>query len=127
MPRRERPLDESDDPLVLFAADLRTLREKAGGPGYRELGRLAHYSAATLSEAAGGRKLPTLAVTLAFVRACQGDETEWESRWRSLAAELAPSLPPTDVDDAPYLGLAAFQPEHADRFANFGPPPTECP
>ncbi|TWP51879.1 hypothetical protein FKR81_13600 [Lentzea tibetensis] len=116
MPRRERPLESSDDPLVLFAADLRALREKAGGPGYRELGRLAHYSAATLSEAAGGRKLPTLAVTLAFVRACDGDADEWESRWRSLAAGLAPSLPPADVDDAPYLGLAAFQPEHADRF-----------
>ncbi|GLZ33540.1 hypothetical protein Lesp02_57280 [Lentzea sp. NBRC 105346] len=115
MPRRERPLDDVDTPLTRFAADLRLLRDKAGGPGYRELGRRAHYSAATLSDAAGGRKLPTLAVTLAYVAACGGDVAEWEARWRDLALELTPPAPP-DLADAPYLGLAAFQAEHADRF-----------
>src|SRR5687768_14187952 len=88
--RRQRPLDGGDTPLLRFARDLRALREKAGSPPYRELSRRAHFSAASLSDAAGGRKLPTLAVTLAYVQACDGDVREWESRWRDLAAELEP-------------------------------------
>src|SRR6187551_2652810 len=73
VPRGERPLDEGDSPLLRFAADLRTLRDQAGGRTYRQLGTRAHYSATTLSDAAGGRKLPSLAVTLAYVQACDGD------------------------------------------------------
>nr|WP_132126505.1 hypothetical protein [Actinocrispum wychmicini] len=77
----------------------------------------AHYSASTLSEAAAGRSLPSLEVTLAYVRACGGDPAEWEDRWRQIAAELAP--PDTeDQDDsaAPYLGLSTFGTEDAHRF-----------
>ncbi|WP_170217283.1 helix-turn-helix domain-containing protein [Kutzneria buriramensis] len=101
-----------------FAARLRKLREQAGSPGYRELARRAHYSATTLSDAAGGRKLPSLAVTLAYVAACDGDRAEWEAYWRAAAAELAPAEV-TDINGevrAPYVGLASFQPEDADRF-----------
>ncbi|HEX6340761.1 hypothetical protein [Umezawaea sp.] len=115
MPRRERPLDEGDTALLRFARDLRLLREKAGRPTYRQLSGLAHYSEAALSLAAGGRKLPSLAVALAYVRACGGPVEEWEKRWHEVAAEVEP--PPRDeVGDAPYVGLAAFQPEDADRF-----------
>ena len=64
MPRNERPLDPGDTPLLRFAAELRRLRESVGSPVYRELSVKAHYSVAVLSEAAGGRKLPSLAVTL---------------------------------------------------------------
>ncbi|MGW1055789.1 nSTAND1 domain-containing NTPase [Streptomyces sp. NPDC002521] len=103
-----------------MAADLRTLRVKAGSPPYRELGRRAHYSAGTLSDAASGRRLPSLQVTLAYVRACDGDTEEWERRWYALAGELAdqsaPDQHPTDDTPPPYVGLAAFQPEDADRF-----------
>ncbi|MFE2607772.1 WD40 repeat domain-containing protein [Streptomyces mirabilis] len=109
--------------LTVFAADLRRLRAKAGSPPYRELGRRAHYSSTTLADAAAGRKLPSLAVTLAYVRACAGDPAEWEARWRATAAELAAeepaeSLPeaPADGRRSPYAGLAAFQPEDAERF-----------
>ncbi|HEX6342982.1 XRE family transcriptional regulator [Umezawaea sp.] len=117
MPRGERPLDDGDTPLLRFAADLRTLRDQAGGRTYRQLGTRAHYSATTLSDAAGGRKLPSLAVTLAYVQACDGDPGVWESRWREVAAEVAPSeTPPSDGGTPPYAGLAAFQPEDADRF-----------
>ena len=122
MPRPERPLGPGDDVLVAFAAELRLLREKAGSPGYRELARRAHYSASTLSEAAGGRELPSLAVTLAFVEACGGDRAAWETRWRSVAAELAPTAASNSDADAldgekpPYVGLAAFQPEDAERY-----------
>ncbi|MGW6933186.1 nSTAND1 domain-containing NTPase [Lentzea sp. NPDC054927] len=110
MPRTERPLDSKDSELGGFAADLRKLRDKAGKPSYRALASRAHYSAATLSDAAGGKKLPSLAVTLAYVKACDGDEQEWEQRWRAIAA------PPDPTGEAPYVGLKAFQKEDADRF-----------
>ncbi|WP_156213765.1 hypothetical protein [Lentzea aerocolonigenes] len=110
MPRTERPLDSEETELGSFAADLRKLRDEAGKPSYRVLAARAHYSAATLSDAAGGKKLPTLPVTLAFAKACGGDEQEWEQRWRAIAA------PPEPSGDAPYVGLKAFQREDADRF-----------
>ncbi len=117
MPRGERPLDVGDSPLLKFAADLRSLRDKAGGCSYRQLGARAHYSATTLSDAAGGRKLPTLAVTLAYVRACEGDVAEWEDRWRQVAAEVLPSPDPgPDEGHPPYAGLAAYGTEDAEWF-----------
>ncbi|MET8762907.1 WD40 repeat domain-containing protein [Lentzea sp. NPDC004782] len=118
MPRGERPLDPGDTPLLRFAADLRKLREKNGSPPYRELATRAHFSAAALSEAASGRKLPSLDVTTAYVRACAGDAEQWEERWHELAAQLAAESPPPEQDDsrAPYVGLGAFQLEDADRF-----------
>jgi WD40 repeat protein len=122
MPRPERALHPGDDRVTRFAADLRALRENAGRPGYRALAAVAHYSVTTLSEAAGGRQLPTLAVTLAYVRACGGTVAEWERRWHVLAADLAaPDITSqrAESDDSsapPYVGLAAFQPADADRF-----------
>ncbi|MFI9387131.1 AAA family ATPase [Kutzneria sp. NPDC052558] len=115
MPRGERPLDDGDGPLLRFAADLRRLRELAGSPVYRELSRRAHYSTAVLSEAAGGRKLPSLAVTLAYVTACDGDAGLWERRWREVAAELTP-VEPLRPTRSPYLGAAAFDVGDAERF-----------
>jgi len=119
VPRRERPLDAEDTPLVRLAGDLRGLRRKAGNPTYRELAGRTHYSVSTLSGAAGGRKLPTLEVVLAYVTACDGDPTEWERRWHDVARELAPDLPaewPAGEAVSPYVGLAAFQADDADRF-----------
>lgn len=117
MPRGERPLDVGDSPLLSFAADLRSLRDRAGGCSYRQLGARAHYSATTLSDAAGGRRLPTLAVTLAYVRACEGDVSEWEDRWHQVAAEVLPSAEPSpDEGHPPYAGLAAYGTEDAEWF-----------
>ncbi|WP_433261263.1 hypothetical protein ACQPZF_26330 [Actinosynnema sp. CS-041913] len=118
MPRGERPLDPGDGPLLRFAADLRRLRVQAGNPTYRKLSAAVHYSVATLSEAASGRKLPSLPVTLAYVRACRGDVAEWERRWLDLAAVLAVETRRSDEDpvQAPYVGLAAFQADDAERY-----------
>ncbi len=121
MPRPERALDPGEGVLYEFAAGLRRVRERAGSPTYRLLSRRAHYSAAALSEAAGGRKLPSLAVTLAYVGACGADTKAWETRWRTTAAAVAT---PTDragaehrvEQPAPYVGLRAFQPGDAERF-----------
>ncbi|WP_236594843.1 nSTAND1 domain-containing NTPase [Saccharothrix sp. 6-C] len=110
-------MDVGDSPLLKFAADLRSLRDKAGGHSYRQLGARAHYSATTLSDAAGGRRLPTLAVTLAYVRACEGDVAEWEDRWRQVAAEVLPGADPDpDEGHPPYAGLAAYGTEDAEWF-----------
>jgi len=132
MPRPERPLDEDGGVVTRFAADLRLLRVKAGSPPYRELARRAHYSASTLAEAASGRRLPSLAVTLAYVQACDGDVAEWEERWRRAIEELAAdnSGEPGESSDSaadtsgsangqervPYVGLASFQPEDCEWF-----------
>jgi NB-ARC domain len=48
---------------------------------------VALYSPSVLSSAASGYRLPTLPVTLAFVRACAGDVEEWERRWWSVAEQ----------------------------------------
>ncbi|MGP3926278.1 hypothetical protein [Streptomyces sp. 8N616] len=49
----------------------------------------AHYSAATLAEAARGLQHPSLAVTLAYAEACGGDVDLWEKRWHAAAEEIA--------------------------------------
>ncbi len=121
MPRRERPLIAGDGPLFEFAAGLRQLRRKAGNPPYRRLAEQAHYSISTLSSAASGQRLPTLAVTLAYVRACDGDTEEWRERWREVAellGELYPETGPGDEGGAPspYAGLRSFREQDAEWF-----------
>ncbi|MCK2244485.1 MULTISPECIES: hypothetical protein [unclassified Crossiella] len=115
MPRGERPLDAADSALGRFAAELRELRAQAGSPTYRELAARVDYSVAALSKAAGGRALPSLAVTLAYVRACGGDVGQWQERWRTVSAELTAGDDPVDTG-APYVGLAPFQAGDAGRF-----------
>ncbi|ONI90134.1 hypothetical protein ALI144C_03705 [Actinosynnema sp. ALI-1.44] len=116
MVRRERPLDTENAVLSQFAAGLRQLRHEAGSPPYRELAQRVHYSAGTLSDAAGGRKLPTLAVTLAYVRGCAGDTDLWERRWHEVAAEVSSTSRDDDSAEAPYVGLAPFRVEDAEWF-----------
>ncbi|PWG11793.1 hypothetical protein DF268_19715 [Streptomyces sp. V2] len=109
MPRGESPLDPDGGPLFEFAARLRKLREQAGRPTYRELARTTHYGIATLSSAAAGRQLPSLAVTLAYVRACGGDEREWKLIWQRTADACTGAEDRKQTDTkAPYVGLAAF-------------------
>lgn len=60
----------------------------------------ANYSATMLSEAASGRKQPTLEVTLAYVRACGGDVAEWTDRWHTLNDEQRAANPAPARDDA---------------------------
>ena len=87
--RPERPLDQTDGPLSRFAHELRQLRAAAGYPSYRDLAAKALFSASVLSTAASGFSLPTLRVTLAYARACDGDIGEWQRRWKAAAADLA--------------------------------------
>jgi Helix-turn-helix domain len=85
-----------------LAAQLRELRESAGRPSYRRLAQLTHYSHTTLSQAAAGHSLPSLAVTQAFVRACGGDVEEWSARWREVGQVIRlPGEPPCPPPQGP--------------------------
>lgn len=75
------------DGLEAFARDLRTLRAKAELE-YPEMAETSHYEMKTLASAAGGLRLPTLPVAVAYVRACGGNLTEWEERWQKLAGRI---------------------------------------
>ena len=88
MGRHEHVIDPDHGPVQRFALDLRRLRSAAGRPTYRELSRRAGYSVTVLSQAASGKTLPTLPVTLAYAMACGGDRRAWQRRWEDLHAEL---------------------------------------
>jgi WD40 repeat protein len=114
--RPESPLDPSEGPVARFAAELRKLRTEAGSPAYRVMAQRTGQGASTLSQAAAGDRLPTLPVVLAYVTACGGDAGEWEGRWRQAAKEAAASRHRDDDEDAPYRGLARFEPGDRDLF-----------
>ncbi|MFE6776682.1 WD40 repeat domain-containing protein [Streptomyces sp. NPDC057702] len=115
MGRREEPLDPGSGPVQAFAHALRELRRGAGGPTYRDLARRAGYAVTTLSQAAAGERLPSLEVTLAYVRACGADPAGWEERWHQ-ARRAAPRPAERDEVAAPYRGLARFDVEDAPVF-----------
>ncbi|MEV0387997.1 hypothetical protein [Nonomuraea sp. NPDC050643] len=81
------------------------------------MARRAHFSVTALAEAASGTMVPTLAVTLAYVRACGGEPEQWEERWRLLNEQLQGLDPAAEDGKAPYLGLRTFQPQDARLFA----------
>ncbi|MGP4010772.1 nSTAND1 domain-containing NTPase [Streptomyces sp. 4N124] len=116
MGRRETPVDPNAGPVQRFAYDLRKVRREAGGLTYREMARRTHYSVTALSQAAAGEQLPSLAVTLAYVRACGGDVQEWERRWQETSQESAVRERADDGGQSPYQGLARFEPDDHDRF-----------
>ncbi|MGW1993680.1 nSTAND1 domain-containing NTPase [Embleya sp. NPDC001921] len=117
MGRRERPLDPTAGPVAHLAYELRELRRKSGGLTYREMASRAGYSTATLAQAAAGERLPSLAVTLAYVRACGGDTAAWELRWHE-TVRVASEESAADRDPAasPYPGLARFEVDDHARF-----------
>ncbi|MFC5722341.1 hypothetical protein ACFP1Z_19430 [Streptomyces gamaensis] len=118
MGRPERPVDPAAGPVEHFAFGLRKLRQEAGAPTYRAMSRTAGYSTTALSQAAAGERLPSLPVALAYVRACHGDDTEWERRWREAARAAAARPVPEDDEpaDPPYRGLARYDTGDGDRF-----------
>jgi len=107
------------DGLEAFARDLRALRARAD-LDYPEMAEVSHYEMKTLAAAAGGLRLPTLPVAAAFVRACDGNVTEWEERWQKLAEKLtadAAKKRRTDGEEP------AEPPEPADAPTALEPPP----
>jgi hypothetical protein len=98
------------DDQARFLADLRSLRDTAA-IGYDELAARAHFPSDILKEAENGPVLPGLPILTAYVRACEGDVTEWEERWRRLASEVPedPDLPvrPAGASPAAVAGARA--------------------
>ncbi|MGW6447561.1 nSTAND1 domain-containing NTPase [Lentzea sp. NPDC055074] len=117
MPRPERPLDAAQDAVQRFAADLRALRNDAGMPTYRQLAERSGYAVSTVAAAAGGRRLPTLDVALAYAMACGGEKQEWSAKWQAAALALAEARGAPEGDNrAPYCGLSSFRATDADLF-----------
>ncbi len=108
--RPESPLDPNEGPIQRLAFEMRKLREEAGRPSYREMARRTGLGASTLSQAAAGERLVTLAVVLAYVQACGGDTEEWERRWRRASEEEAVRRMPEEDAAPPYRGLQRFEP-----------------
>jgi len=101
------------DGLESFARDLRALRAKAE-LDYPEMAETSHYTMKTLVSAAGGLRLPTLPVAVAYVRACDGNVAEWEERWQKLATKItADAVKKRRGDGEELLAL----PEPADQLA----------
>ncbi|MET8079675.1 hypothetical protein [Streptomyces sp. NPDC005303] len=117
MGRPERPLDPEAGPVQRLAHDLRELRRQAGCPSYRAMAETAGFSATTLSQAAAGERLPSLAVVQGYVRACGGEPGEWEPRWKEAEARLdeVGREEPADTPP-PYRGLARFEPHDQELF-----------
>jgi hypothetical protein len=120
----ERPTDAAQpvasiapDGLDSFARDLRALRAKSE-LDYPEMAEASHYTMKTLASAAGGLRLPTLPVAVAYVRACGGNVAEWEDRWQKLAAEITADAKKRRADGDDHQGL----PEPADPPASPEPP-----
>jgi hypothetical protein len=107
------------DNLEAFARDLRALRAKAD-LDYPEMAEVSHYEMPTLAAAAGGRRLPTLPVAVAFVRACGGDVAEWEERWQKLAGKITTEAAKKRRTDGEEDGEP---PEPAEAPAALEPPP----
>ncbi|MFE3559201.1 helix-turn-helix domain-containing protein [Streptomyces sp. NPDC059193] len=100
-----------------LAHELRTLRRAAGSPSYRTMAEAGGFSATTLSQAAAGVRLPSLAVVQGYARACGADPREWEPCWRAAEAEAA-KTPVREAGQkrAPYRGLARFEPGDHELF-----------
>jgi hypothetical protein len=96
------------DNNATFLAEFRALRDRAG-LDHAELAARAHYPSDLLKEAEAGPGLPGLPVLAAYVRACDADVTEWEERWRRLAAAEPVGEPGGEPVGEP--GLAAAQEE----------------
>jgi hypothetical protein len=112
------------DNVAAFARDLRVLRSKAG-LDYPDMAEKSHYTMRTLASAAGGLRLPTLPVLIAYVKACGGDVSEWEERWGRLirsgkkgpaalsagSGDTGPASAPSGAPDGrPALGTAPIPP-----------------
>ncbi|MFG2777642.1 hypothetical protein ACGFY7_07220 [Streptomyces prunicolor] len=116
MGRPERPVDPEAGAVQRLAHELRELRAACGGPSYRTMARHAHYSAATLAQAAGGERLPSLAVVRAYAQACGGDPGEWEVRWKAAVEGERAAVREEGADEPPYRGLVRFEPGDEELF-----------
>jgi hypothetical protein len=120
------PLPIETDNVAAFARDLRVLRAKSG-LDYPDMAEKSHYTMRTLASAAGGLRLPTLPVLMAYVQACEGDISEWEDRWAKLVKSRkgAAELPAAGEDPAGKSPVAEHGP--GERSDPASPPSPASP
>lgn len=87
------------DTVERFAADLRLLRLAADSPTYQRLQSDTGISRSVLSEAFGGRQLPSARTVDRIVRACNGVPAEWAERRDALARSRSGEGLPLAPDD----------------------------
>jgi hypothetical protein len=118
MADKSGPIAIEADSVATFARDLRMLRANAG-LDYPDMAEKSHYTMRTLASAAGGLRLPTLPVLIAFVQACNGDVSEWEDRWAKLGKSKKgmAALPAAGEDAA----SSVPGPDHRPGAASGGP------
>src|SRR6266851_3653383 len=92
MGRPQVPLDRDGTPAREFAFWLRDLRNRSGLT-YEQLARRAQYATSTVQDATSGRRLPTLRVLLAFVKACEGDLGAWHGYWTQIRRAIDRDAP----------------------------------
>jgi hypothetical protein len=125
--RPEAPLDSDGSALRELAIELRGLRRRAGLT-YKQLAKVTSYGTSTLQEAAAGRRLPTLDVTLAIVAACNGDVEAWREYWAQVCGSIGSGVAPEAADAVvpPWrTPTAATQPGVPEPLAV--PTPVEAP
>ncbi|WP_328341524.1 DUF2690 domain-containing protein [Micromonospora sp. NBC_00421] len=94
-----------------FVADLARLRRDAGQPSLRKMSSTAHYSHTALASVLSGSRFPSLELTMAFVRACGGDEATWRARWHreSAPSQETGSATPRPASEQPASGQPASE------------------
>ncbi|OZM74681.1 hypothetical protein CFN78_00045 [Amycolatopsis antarctica] len=86
--------------LESFVAALKRLREDAGAPSFRRMAQKSGaVSHATLHLTVTGHRLQPWETVREFVRACDGDEREWQVRWQNTEQALSDEESP-DPDGA---------------------------
>ncbi|WNM35759.1 hypothetical protein RKE30_38065 [Streptomyces sp. Li-HN-5-11] len=108
-------MDPEAGPVQRLAYQLREARRAAGSPSYQSMAKKAAFSAATLSRAAAGERLPSWEVVQGYVRACGGDPAEWETRWKEADAADAAAQRSASASP-PYRGLARYESEDQHLF-----------
>lgn len=94
--QRRRPVDPTaPHALRELVGDLRRITD-ARFESLRALEKVAHVGRSTLSDALSGRRLPSLDVVTAIVRACGDDEAAWQVRWHTVRVTLLEHTDSTD-------------------------------
>ncbi|MFF9094062.1 helix-turn-helix domain-containing protein [Streptomyces sp. NPDC014802] len=106
--------------LAFWLRDLRT----GSGLTYARLAARSGYSVSTLQEAAAGRRLPTLAVTVAFARACGADQAAWHGYWTQVRRAVDSGSPVAPVP--PWGAGTAGTREETERPGSPGIPEQPC-
>ncbi|MEU4561075.1 tetratricopeptide repeat protein [Actinoplanes sp. NPDC023936] len=138
--RREEAIDANlPAHRVAFATRLRDLRRECGQPSYRVLSRLGHCGFGSLSEAAGGRRLPSWQTTRGYVTGClrhAGRDAEidrvlpeWRRTWEAAATvdQVGPAAPPSAPAPPPQPVPTPVTAPGPPPVTLRGPPPVTLP